>query len=66
MMLFQTKVNRIIEWKCIESSYVYQRQKGSVFFPPKVVIHKIPSNGTEALKSDSMGSHDKKRCHDFY
>jgi Rab GDP dissociation inhibitor len=30
------------------------------------VIHKVPANDKEALKSSLMGLFEKKRCRDFY
>jgi Rab GDP dissociation inhibitor len=32
----------------------------------KAVVHKVPANDSEALKSPLMGLFEKKRCRDFY
>jgi len=32
----------------------------------KAVIHKVPANDMEALKSPLMGLWEKKRCRSFY
>ncbi len=37
-----------------------------MFSSAKNVIHKVPSNDSEALKSPLMGLFEKKRCRDFY
>jgi len=48
-MLLHTKVTRYLEWKCVDGSYVFQNQKGGLFSSSKAVIHKVPSNDSEAL-----------------
>lgn len=66
-MLLHTKVTRYLEWKCVDGSYVYQLQKSGMFSSSmKAVVHKVPSNDSEALKSPLMGLFEKKRCRDFY
>ena len=65
-MLLHTKVTRYLEWKCVEGSYVYQYQKGGLLSSAKAVIHKVPANDMEALKSPLMGLWEKKRCRTFY
>jgi Rab GDP dissociation inhibitor len=65
-MLLHTKVTRYLEWKCVDGSYVFQNQKAGMFSSAKSVIHKVPSNDSEALKSPLMGLFEKKRCRDFY
>jgi Rab GDP dissociation inhibitor len=65
-MLLHTKVTRYLEWKCVDGSYVFQNQKGGLFSSAKSVVHKVPSNDSEALKSPLMGLFEKKRCRDFY
>lgn len=65
-MLLHTKVTRYLEWKCVDGSYVFQHQKGGLFSSAKAVIHKVPANDSEALKSPLMGLFEKKRCRDFY
>ena len=65
-MLLHTKVTRYLEWKCVDGSYVFQNQKGGLFSSAKSVIHKVPSNDSEALKSPLMWLFEKKRCRDFY
>ena len=37
-----------------------------MFSSAKNVVHKVPSNDSEALKSPLMGLFEKKRCRDFY
>jgi Rab GDP dissociation inhibitor len=37
-----------------------------MFSSAKAVVHKVPSNDSEALKSPLMGLFEKKRCRDFY
>ena len=66
-MLLHTKVTRYLEWKCVDGSYVYQMQTSGMFTKTtKAVVHKVPSNDSEALKSPLMGLFEKKRCRDFY
>lgn len=65
-MLLHTKVTRYLEWKCVDGSYVLQNQKGGLFSSAKAVVHKVPSNDSEALKSPLMGLFEKKRCRSFY
>jgi Rab GDP dissociation inhibitor len=65
-ILLHTKVTRYLEWKCVDGSYVYQYQKGGMFSSAKAVIHKVPANDSEALKSPLMGLWEKKRCRSFY
>jgi len=65
-MLLHTKVTRYLEWKCVDGSYVFQHQKGGMFSSAKAVVHKVPANDSEALKSPLMGLFEKKRCRDFY
>ena len=65
-MLLHTKVTRYLEWKCVDGSYVFQNQKAGIFSSAKSVVHKVPSNDSEALKSPLMGLFEKKRCRDFY
>jgi Rab GDP dissociation inhibitor len=65
-MLLHTKVTRYLEWKCVDGSFVLQNQKGGFFSSAKSVVHKVPSNDSEALHSPLMGLFEKKRCRDFY
>jgi Rab GDP dissociation inhibitor len=65
-ILLHTKVTRYLEWKCLDGSYVYQYQKGGLLSSAKAVIHKVPANASEALKSPLMGLFEKKRCGNFY
>ena len=65
-MLLHTKVTRYLEWKCVDGSYVYQFQKAGYISSAKAVIHKVPANDSEALKSPLMGLWEKKRCRNFY
>ena len=37
-----------------------------MFSSAKAVIHKVPANDSEALKSPLMGLWEKKRCRNFY
>jgi len=61
-----TKVTRYLEWKCVDASYVYQWQKAGFLSSAKAAIHKVPSNDSEALRSNLMGLFEKKRCRSFY
>jgi Rab GDP dissociation inhibitor len=65
-MLLHTKVTRYLEWKCVDASYVMQAQKGGLFSSAKNVVHKVPTNEMEALKSPLMGLFEKKRLANFY
>jgi Rab GDP dissociation inhibitor len=65
-ILLHTKVTRYLEWKCVDGSYVYQYQKAGLISSAKAVIHKVPANDSEALKSPLMGLWEKKRCRGFY
>jgi Rab GDP dissociation inhibitor len=40
--------------------------KGGMFSSAKAVIHKVPSNDREALKSNLMGLWEKKRARNFF
>ena len=65
-MLLHTKVTRYLEWKCVDGSYVYQVQKAGLFSGAKAVVHKVPANESEALRSPLMGLFEKKRLRSFY
>ena len=65
-MLLHTKVTRYLEWKCVDASYVMQYQKGGMLSSAKTVIHKVPANDSEALKSPLMGLFEKKRLRNLY
>ena len=65
-MLLHTTVTKYLEWKCVDSSFVYQMSKGGLFSNAKAVIHKVPANDSEALKSNLMGLWEKKRCRNFF
>lgn len=65
-MLLHTKVTRYLEWKCVDGSFVYQFQKAGLLSSAKAVIHKVPANDTEALKSGLMGLMEKRRCRNYY
>jgi Rab GDP dissociation inhibitor len=65
-ILLHTKVTRYLEWKCVDGSYVYQWQKAGLLSSAKAVVHKVPANDSEALKSPLMGLWEKKRCRSFY
>jgi len=54
-MLLYTKVTRYLEWKAIDCSYVMQHTDAGMFSSASNVIHKVPSNETEAVKSSLMG-----------
>ena len=64
-MLLHTKVTRYLEWKCVESSYVCQHQKGGMFSSEKMAVCKVPSDEMEAAKSSLMGLWEKKRMISF-
>jgi len=66
-MLLHTKVTRYLELKCVDGSYVYQIQKSGMFSSTmKAVVHKVPSNASEALQSTLMRLFEKTKCRDFY
>lgn len=65
-MLLKTTVDKYLEWKCVEGSYVYQYKKGGLFSSAGGKIFKVPSNDSEALKSSLMGLWEKKRCRNFF
>eukprot|EP00352_Strombidinopsis_acuminata_P009320 CAMPEP_0176374508 /NCGR_PEP_ID=MMETSP0126-20121128/26808_1 /TAXON_ID=141414 ORGANISM="Strombidinopsis acuminatum, Strain SPMC142" /NCGR_SAMPLE_ID=MMETSP0126 /ASSEMBLY_ACC=CAM_ASM_000229 /LENGTH=433 /DNA_ID=CAMNT_0017735115 /DNA_START=42 /DNA_END=1340 /DNA_ORIENTATION=+ len=65
-MLLHTKVTKYLEWKCIDASFVMQYQKGGMLSSAKTVIHKVPANDSEALKSPLMGLFEKKRLRNLY
>jgi len=62
----KTTVDKYLEWKCVEGSYVYQYQKGGLFSSSGGKIFKVPATDTEALKSSLMGLWEKKRCRNFF
>lgn len=65
-LLLTTNVSQYLEWKCIDGTFVYQWDKGGMFSKAKGVIHKVPANDSEALKSDLMGLFEKNRCRKFF
>ena len=65
-MLLKTTVDKYLEWKCVDGTYVYQYQKGGLFSSKGGKIFKVPSNDSEALKSSLMGLWEKKRCRNFF
>jgi Rab GDP dissociation inhibitor len=65
-MLLKTTVDKYLEWKSVEGTYVYQYQKGGLFSSGGGKIFKVPSNDSEALKSKLMGLWEKKRCRSFF
>ena len=65
-LLLVTNVSQYLEWKCIDGTFVYQWDKGGLFSKAKGVIHKVPANDSEALKSDLMGLFEKNRCRKFF
>jgi Rab GDP dissociation inhibitor len=64
-ILLSTKVTRYLEWRSVDSVFVYQYQAPS-FFSSEKFIHKVPSNDSEALKSPLMGLLEKNRCRQFF
>ena len=65
-MLLKTTVDKYLEWKSVEGTFVYQYTKGGLFSSSGAKIHKVPSNDSEALKSNLMGLWEKKRCRNFF
>lgn len=65
-MLLKTTVDKYLEWKTVEGTYVYQYSKGGFFSSAGGKIYKVPGNDTEALKSSLMGLWEKKRCKNFF
>jgi len=65
-MLLKTTVDKYLDWKSVEGTYVYQYQKGGMFSSGGGKIFKVPSNDSEALKSKLMGLWEKKRCRSFF
>ncbi|KAJ6254245.1 guanosine nucleotide diphosphate dissociation inhibitor [Anaeramoeba flamelloides] len=53
--LVKTDVTKYLEFKSVLGSYVYKKNK----------VHKVPSNGQEALKSKLMGMMEKRRFKNF-
>eukprot|EP01155_Anaeramoeba_flamelloides_P010278 Anaeramoba_flamelloidesa325196_1077.p1 GENE.a325196_1077~~a325196_1077.p1 ORF type:complete len:447 (+),score=126.19 a325196_1077:21-1361(+) len=53
--LVKTDVTKYLEFKSVVGSYVYKKNK----------VHKVPSNGQEALKSKLMGMMEKRRFKNF-
>lgn len=64
-ILLVTKVNKYLEWKLVDSTFVYQYQKAGFIFGPKA-LHKVPSNEREALTSNLMSLFEKNRCKNFF
>lgn len=64
-LLLKTNVSQYLEWKCVDGTFVYQWEK-PMFGKAKGVIHKVPSNSSEALSSDLMGLFEKNRCRKFF
>lgn len=65
-MLLKTTVDKYLEWKTVEGTYVYQYSKGGFFSSGGGKIFKVPGNDSEALKSSLMGLWEKKRCKNFF
>lgn len=65
-MLLKTTVDKYLEWKTVEGTYVYQYSKGGFFSSSGGKIYKVPSNDSEALRSSLMGLWEKKRCKNFF
>jgi Rab GDP dissociation inhibitor len=65
-MLLKTTVDKYLEWKTVEGTYVYQYSKGGFFSSAGGKIFKVPGNDSEALKSSLMGLWEKKRCKNFF
>ena len=54
-ILLHTKVTRYLEWKSIDASYVYKKEK----------VFKVPATGTEAISSSLLGLFEKRRFRNF-
>jgi Rab GDP dissociation inhibitor len=65
-ILLKTRVAKYLEWKAIDGTYVFQMKEGGIFSKGGASIEKVPSNDSEALKSDLMSFWEKKRCKDFF
>ena len=65
-LLLKTTVDKYLEWKTVEGTYVYQYSKGGFFSSSGGKIYKVPGNDSEALKSSLMGLWEKKRCKNFF
>lgn len=65
-LLLKTTVDKYLEWKTVEGTYVYQYSKGGFFSSAGGKIYKVPGNDSEALKSSLMGLWEKKRCKNFF
>ncbi len=65
-MLLKTTVDKYLEWKSVDGTFVYQMQKGGMFSKKGAKIFKVPSNDSEALKSSLMGIFEKRRCRNFF
>jgi Rab GDP dissociation inhibitor len=65
-MLLHTKVTKYLEWKCVDATYVAQHKKGGMFKKERMAIAKVPSNDTEAVKSNLMGLIEKKNFINFF
>lgn len=65
-LLLKTTVDKYLEWKTVEGTYVYQFSKGGFFSSAGGKIFKVPGNDSEALKSSLMGLWEKKRCKNFF
>ena len=65
-MLLHTKVTKYLEWKCVDASYVTQHQKAGMMKKEKMIVAKIPSNDSEAIKSSLLSILQKKNLISFY
>lgn len=65
-LLLKTNVSQYLDWKCIDGVFVYQWDNGGFFSKAKGVIHKVPSNDSEAISSNLMGLFEKNRCKKFF
>ncbi|CAL1370426.1 unnamed protein product [Linum trigynum] len=55
-VLIHTGVTKYLNFKAVDGSYVYNKNK----------IHKVPANDVEALKSPLMGLFEKRRARKFF
>jgi Rab GDP dissociation inhibitor len=65
-LLLKTNVSQYLDWKAIDEVFVYQWDNGGLFSKAKGVIHKVPSNDSEAVSSNLMGMWEKNRCRKFF
>ena len=66
LILHTEAVAKYLEWKSVKGSFVMQFSEGGIFSKAGAKIHKVPTTGSEAIRSSLMGLFEKNRCRKFF